>query len=239
MKVIDTLDSATLTESTLAKDWVDTFNNAWYGTRTHSVSTQETINTTSDTLKELCQRVDKLQNEVEEEKMKNETAKVVNKSTKGIMSEIETYNIIVPNKVVEVVFEDGTVEKTVCHEEDEFNIETMIMVAMLKKLLGSAGNFNNYVKRAVRTWDELRQAELEAYLEAERLEKKRIKRAEKRKARNERRMAERAEAERIAKEAEIEEKIKIQTEAIIRASEHIKKEEPDLFRKALLGLLGK
>lgn len=204
------------------------------------VNSDTSTNCISDTLGDVCKQLNKLNDEFEEIKMKNKTEKTTNiKFTKGIMSEIETYNIIVPNKVVEVIFEDGTVEKTVCHKEDNFNIETMIMVAMLKKLLGSAGNFNNYVKRAVRTWDKERESELNAYLEAERIKKKREKREEKRKARIERRKAERAEIERLAKEAEIEEKIKIQTEAIIRASQHIKKEEPDLFKKAILNLLGK
>ena len=221
MKVIDRLDVATPIEFTFDKAWCNAMNNAWDRISTHSLGIQEEINITSDTLKELCKRVNKIQNEVEEEKMKNETTKVVNKSTKGIMSEIETYNIIVPNKVVEVVFEDGTVEKTVCHEEDEFNIETMIMVAMLKKLLGSAGNFNNYVKRAVRTWNTMIECERKEKEEAERLEKKREKLAEKSKRRYEKRKARRDEEAKAKKQAEIDEQIHIQTQAYIKAMEYM------------------
>lgn len=138
-----------------------------------------------------------------------------------IMPEIETYNVVVPNKVVEVIFTDGEVIKTVCHNEDTFKVEDMIMVAMLKKAMGSAGNFNNYMKRAVRTWNAMIECERKEKEEAERLEKKREKLAEKSKRRYEKRKARRDEEAKAKKQAEIDEQIHIQTQAYIKAMEYM------------------
>lgn len=44
------------------------------------------------------------------------------------------YKIIVPNKVIEVYFEDDQKEKLVCHEEDTFDLRKGLFVAIAKHL---------------------------------------------------------------------------------------------------------
>lgn len=47
---------------------------------------------------------------------------------------IKDYVIIVPNKVVEVLFKDGNTEKMVCHKEDTFDIRRCLFIALAKHL---------------------------------------------------------------------------------------------------------
>lgn len=47
---------------------------------------------------------------------------------------IKDYVIIVPNKVVEVLFKDGDTEKMVCHKEDTFDIRRCLFIALAKHL---------------------------------------------------------------------------------------------------------
>lgn len=44
------------------------------------------------------------------------------------------YQIIVPNKVIEVYFEDNKKEKLVCHEEDTFDLHKGLFLAIAKHL---------------------------------------------------------------------------------------------------------
>lgn len=109
---------------------------------------------------------------------------------------------IVPNKVVEVVFYDGTIEKVVCHEDDTFSLEMAITICMAKKLYGGTAAYNKAVRDGMKVYKrglERKQNEKE---ECERIAKKKQKRKE---------YLARREARRR------EEQIEIQKEAYVRA----------------------
>ena len=61
---------------------------------------------------------------------------------------IKDVKIVVPNKVVEVTFEDRTKEKAVCAEEDTFSLDMAITVCIAKHLLGGSSAYNNAVRKA-------------------------------------------------------------------------------------------
>lgn len=110
-------------------------------------------------------------------------------------------NIIVPDKVVEVTFADGTKEKSVCREPDTFSLESAISICISKKIMGGSSAYNNAVKRGMKVYEDKQKKEATEKAEQERIEKKRIKRL----AYKERRAAKRR-----------EEQIAIQTEAYLR-----------------------
>ena len=127
---------------------------------------------------------------------------------------ITDVKIIVPNKVVEVTFSDGTKEKSVCREPDVFSLESAISICISKKIMGGSSAYNNTVKRGIKVYeDKLKREELDK-AEQERIEKRRAKRQ----AYKERRDAKR---EAIEKEKQIE----IQKEAYIRAMEYMNNSE--------------
>lgn len=135
---------------------------------------------------------------------------VTSSSSKGKSRRIKDVNILVPNKVVEVTFADGTKEKAVCREPDVFSLETAIAICISKKIMGGSSIYNNAVKRGVKVYeDKLKEAE-RAKAEEERIAKKRAKRLEYKKSK---------EAKRKAQERE--EKIEIQKEAYKRAIEEM------------------
>lgn len=51
-------------------------------------------------------------------------------------------NIIVPNKVVEVTFTDGSKQKSVCKEPDVFNLEQAISICITKQIMGGSSKYN-------------------------------------------------------------------------------------------------
>lgn len=126
-------------------------------------------------------------------------------------AQVTNVNIIVPNKVVEVTFLDGTKEKSVCREPDVFSLEQAIGICISKKIMGGSSAYNNAVKRGIKVYEEKIHKEKKDKEEQERIEKKRAKR----KAYKERRAAKREQEE---KEKEIE----IQKEAYVRAMIEIK-----------------
>lgn len=129
-------------------------------------------------------------------------------------------NIIVPDKVVEVTFADGTKEKSVCREPDTFSLESAISICISKKIMGGSSAYNNAVKRGMKVYEKKLEFEKYQKEEQERIEKKRAKRL----AYKERRATERAEEENQRKEREREEQIAIQTEAYLRAMDIMKNE---------------
>ncbi len=129
-------------------------------------------------------------------------------------------NIIVPDKVVEVTFADGTKEKSVCREPDTFSLESAISICISKKIMGGSSAYNNAVKCGMKVYEKKLEFEKYQKEEQERIEKKRAKRL----AYKERRAAERAEEENQRKEREREEQIAIQTEAYLRAMDIMKNE---------------
>lgn len=132
-------------------------------------------------------------------------------SSKGESRRIKDVNILVPDKVVEVTFADGTKEKAVCREPDVFSLETAIAICISKKIMGGSSTYNNAVKRGVKVYeDKFKEAE-KAKAEEERIAKKRAKRLEYKKNK---------EAKKKAQERE--EKIEIHKEAYKRAIEEMK-----------------
>lgn len=126
-------------------------------------------------------------------------------------------NIIVPNKVVEVTFADGTKEKSVCREPDIFSLESAISICISKKIMGGSGAYNNAVKCGMKVYKGKLKKEDADKAEQERIEKKHAKRV----AYKERRAAKRAEEESKRREQKKEEQIEIQKEAYLRAIKEI------------------
>lgn len=122
-------------------------------------------------------------------------------------------NIIVPNKVVEVTFADGTKEKSVCREPDVFSLESAISICISKKIIGGSSAYNNAVKRGMKVYEDKQKKKEAEKVEQKRIEKKRAKRL----AYKERRAVKMAEEEKQKKMREREEQITIQTEAYLRA----------------------
>jgi uncharacterized membrane protein YcgQ (UPF0703/DUF1980 family) len=124
---------------------------------------------------------------------------------------ISDVKIIVPNKVVELLFGDMRKQKAVCQEPDVFSLEQAIGICVAKQALGGSGEYNNAIRRGLKVYEDKLKSIAEAEAEKERIAKRRAKRA----AYKERRAAKREVAE---KELAIE----IQKEAYIRAMEEMK-----------------
>ena len=120
--------------------------------------------------------------------------------------EIVDVNIVVPGKVVEVAFADGTKEKSVCREPDTFSLESAISICISKKIMGGSSAYNNAVKRGMKAYEDKQKKAAAEKAEQERIEKKCAKRL----AYKERRAAKRR-----------EEQIAIQAEAYLRAMKSI------------------
>lgn len=122
-------------------------------------------------------------------------------------------NVIVPNKVIEVIFEDGTKEKAVCQDPDTFTMWQAISTCVAKKVMGGSAKYNNAIRKGLKIYEEKLAKEAAAKAEEERINKKRAKRMAY-KARRAERLAQ-EEAARL--QAEREEMIEIQKEAYLRA----------------------
>lgn len=123
---------------------------------------------------------------------------------------IADINILVPNKVVEVTFTDGTKTKSVCREPDVFSLETAISICISKKLMGGSSEYNKCIKNALRFYNDKLKREEKEKQEQEYIAKKKAKRAEYKKRRAEKK--EQAEKERL---------IEIQKEAYVRAMKEV------------------
>lgn len=115
---------------------------------------------------------------------------------------IHDVKILSPNKVVRVIFEDGTSEKAICSENDTFSLETGITVCIAKKLLGGTKEYNKTIRNAVKIMENNEKTKKESEDEKNRIAMKRQKEAEKRRER----------------------KIRIQEEAYYRAMKRIEEE---------------
>lgn len=130
----------------------------------------------------------------------------------NVIPKVTDVNILVPNKVVEVTFLDGTKEKSVCREPDVFSLETAISICISKKIMGGSSAYNNAVKRGMKVYKDKLKKEAAEKSKQESIEAKRKKRL----AYKERRDARRVEE---AKERQIE----IQKEAYLRAMKEFEK----------------
>lgn len=126
-------------------------------------------------------------------------------------AKIKDVDILVPNKVVQVTFTDGSTEKAVCQEPDVFSLEQAISICIAKKMMGGSGAFNNAVRHGIRVYNYKLNKEVADKAEQERIAKKKTKDAEKRALR-------RAKKEQQEKEKQIE----IQAEAFVRAMQRMK-----------------
>ena len=123
---------------------------------------------------------------------------------------IQDVKILSPNKVVQVIFKDGTSEKAVCSGEDNFSLEIGISICIAKKILGGTGKYNSVIRKAMKIIENKKKTEEKAEEERKRV----LKRKQKREA--------------YLKKRELkkrEEQIKIQEEAYYRAMKRIEGEE--------------
>lgn len=122
-------------------------------------------------------------------------------SSKELIPDIEDVKIY-NNCAIVVKFMDGTTEKAVVHQCDEFSIEQGISICITKKLVGGSSIYNKLIDRAIRVFlkNDTKRTE-EARVKEERRERK--KKNEEKKARREAAMREKS--------------IEIQKEAYVRA----------------------
>lgn len=122
-------------------------------------------------------------------------------SSKELIPDIEDVKIY-NNCAIVVKFMDGTTEKAVVHQCDEFSIEQGISICITKKLVGGSSVYNKLIDRAIRVFlkNDAKRIE-EARAKEERRERK--KKNEEKKARREAAMREKS--------------IEIQKEAYVRA----------------------
>lgn len=118
---------------------------------------------------------------------------------------ISDVKILSPNKVVQVIFADGTKEKAVCDKDDTFSLETGITVCIVKKLLGGTKSYNKTIRNALKTMERNEKSKKEREEEKKRIALKRQKTEEQRRER----------------------KVKIQEEAYYRAIKRIESEKQD------------
>lgn len=97
----------------------------------------------SFTLGEMCDFKIELRKKLKE----NKNMGLVNEEWKKPFR-IRDVEIVVPNKVVEVTFEDRTKEKAVCAEEDTFSLDMAITICIAKHMLGGSSAYNNAVRKA-------------------------------------------------------------------------------------------
>lgn len=136
-------------------------------------------------------------------------------------TDIVDLNVIVPNKVIEVIFEDGTKEKAVCQDPDTFTMWQAISTCVAKKAMGGSSKYNNAIRKGLKIYEEKLANEAAAKAEEERINKKRAKRM----AYKARRAERLAQEETARLQAEREEMIEIQKEAYIRAMREINQDQ--------------
>lgn len=116
--------------------------------------------------------------------------------------EIVRVNEIVKDKVVEVEFADGDIQKSVCREPDVFSMDMAITICICKHLIGGTKVFNDAVKKGMKVYE---------YCLKEK------KRQQEERERSERRKAKKIERKQRRRAAAREEQIEIQKEAYLRA----------------------
>lgn len=109
---------------------------------------------------------------------------------------------ILNERAILFVFADGTTVTTVCSEEDKYNLEEAINVAICKKKFGGTSEYNNAIRKGIK---QVKAIDLKREREA--AEQKEL----------ERRRAKRLERKLRRKETKRQEQIDIQAEAFYRA----------------------
>lgn len=123
---------------------------------------------------------------------------------------------------VKITFGNGDVQKSICSEDDVFNLEYGITICLFKELLKLMGShnesrdYNNMVRDVLKQCEKQELAQLEEEAKKAQIEYRRAKRAEKKKRRAERKAA-----------AERERQIEIQKEAYLRAMQEYDRQRID------------
>ncbi len=155
----------------------------------------------------------------------------------NIREHIKDYVIIVPNKVVEVLFEDGTTEKMVCQEEDTFDIRRCLFIALAKHLYKKEYTFEGieykanemmYIKQYTKMIDHV----IKNHVKGELAVQKKKQQEQEEKERIDERRNKRYEYKERCKQKEKERQIELQKEAYLRAmreydAEKAEKEEKE------------
>lgn len=146
-------------------------------------------------------------------------------------NEIESIKIVVPEKVLWITFNDGFKTKMIRHEEDEFNIEKCLYIALAKKLYKGTYTFDGMlhmseelswykyyekiVKKGIKKYKDVLK---EMYLTEEE-EKRIIEKKRKSKLKKQKRLERKAKKETESLAKEREEMISILAEAIKKSKE--------------------
>lgn len=118
---------------------------------------------------------------------------------------ISDVKILSLDKVVQVIFVDGTSEKAICDKDDTFSLETGITVCIAKKFLGGTKEYNKTIRNAIKIMEQKEKDRKEREERSKRIALKRQKKAEKQRER----------------------KIKLQEEAYYRAMKRIESEKQE------------
>lgn len=117
--------------------------------------------------------------------------------------EITSYKVF-NNKVVVTTFDDGSIEKSVCDDEDNFCLETGLSICILKHMYGGSGAYNRMIRAIIKKQEDSDKAE-----------------AKREEEENNRKLAkEKSKAKKARKRKE--KQIEIFKEALIRANKEIK-----------------
>lgn len=122
-------------------------------------------------------------------------------STKTLLPEIKDVQVYNNNTVV-VEFVDGTKEKAVLHQDDQFSIEYGISICVTKKIIGGSSIYNKVIDHVIKVMNK-NEKDREAKAAAKEARAIRAKKAHEKKEKR--------------KNAKINEAIEIQKEAYIRA----------------------
>ena len=135
---------------------------------------------------------------------------------------IKDYVVVVPGKVVEVLFEEGNTEKMVCQEEDVFDIRRCLFIALAKHLYKKEYTFKGieykanemmYIKRYAKMIDDVLKKHYKGELDAQ----KKKQQEQEEKERIARRRAKRYAYKERRKQKEEARQIEMQKEAYLKA----------------------
>lgn len=147
--------------------------------------------------------VSKLRKGMENSKKMTEVRPSVSKSTtnKAVNFDIVDYKIL-NDRAIMFIFADGTTEKTICSENDKYDLEEAINVAICKKMFGGTSEYNNAVRKAIKQVKAINEKKKREEAERKELERRKAKRVERKLRR---------------KAAKRQEQIDIQAEAFLKA----------------------
>lgn len=140
----------------------------------------------------------------------------------SLFVKIKDYVIIVPNKVVEVLFEDSKTEKMVCQEKDDFDIRRCLFIALAKHMYKQEYTFEGieykanemmYIKRYVKMVDDV----IKKHIKGELVVQKKKQQEQEEKERIARRRAKRYAYKERRKQKEEARQIEMQKEAYLKA----------------------